>query len=850
MKKPIASYLALAISAALFGPVAQANDQQNASNKVEVIEVTGIRGSLKQALNNKRFSDAVVDSISAEDIGKFPDKNIGDALQRIPGITVSRDFSEVDGVTIRGTAPQHSLVLLNGQNVASVGWFDLAPFNRSFNFEMLSAEQVAGMDVYKSVESNVNEGAIGGTINLKTRRPLDLDANTVFASTEGAYSKSDGDWSANGSGLYSWKNDNDNFGILAAYSVENINVYRETLRSFGAPGPLNNPDSAGNIPTAPGAMASILFDEERKRESTQITLQYQASDRLNFVLDYNDFSLKNEHLNTAMFAVPQLFSEYDATTAVVNDKGVTTRVTTVPFGGEQPLVPLFNNSIVRTPHMQMDVLNLTAEYEQDDWTLSAVIGQSTAKSRGLQSSTWWGNLENSEKTGFTFDISGPHELDLTHPDYAMDHDQMMIHNEFSFVNNIRDNEINYAQLDFQHNLDYGIFTSLQAGVKIQDQEFSARIDRYDDGLIQKAMADGLRLSDYNGGHVSGLHGKEGRSGTLSAFALMNNDIWDYAHANKSATRATEAFSIEEDITSAYVKANFSGEGFRGNLGVRFVDTDVASTGEIDGQPATGKKSYSNILPSLNIVADLSQDVLLRFAAGSSVARPDYDQMKMSASLVPTMETATIGNPDIEPYKSDQYDLGLEWYFDPSSLLGVTLFQKNISDYIYTTAAREALDGCSQSCLVTRFRNVGTADVSGVEFQYQQDFGNGFGAQFNYTYTDSSVVNPAGEKQRLDRVSRNSFNIAAYYEDDTFSARLAYNARDEWLSFESSALATNKPYHQLDASFVWHVTDYLDVSVEGVNILNEARITTLPEFDVYHSIDEYGARYFVGASVKF
>ncbi|WP_286270158.1 TonB-dependent receptor [Thalassotalea hakodatensis] len=849
MKTPVASYLALAITAALSGYSVNAYAEQSTSEKVEVIEVKGIRGSLSQALNNKRFTDAVIDSISAEDIGKFPDKNIGDALQRIPGVTVSRDFSEVDGVTVRGTAPQHSMVLLNGQNVASVGWFDLAPFNRSFNFELLSAEQIGGLDVYKSVEADINEGALGGTINLKTRRPLSVESNTFFASTEGAYSKSAGDWTANGSGLYSWKNDNESLGFLVAHSVENQSVYRETLRSFGEP--LAKPaDSLGNIPVAPGAMASILFDEERKRESSQVTLQYQATEQLQLIADYNKFTLENDHVNTAMFAIPALFSQYDGTTAVVNDKGVTTRVTTVPFGGAQPLVPLFNNAVLRKPKMEMDVLNLTAEYQTDSWSLNAVIGQSTAKSRGLQSSTWWGNIAESEKTGFTFDTSGPLELELTHPDYALDHEQMMIHSEFSYLNNIRDNEINYYQIDVVHELDFGIFTSIKSGIKYQDQEFSARIDRYDDGILASAMNDGLTLADYNGGTVSGLHSKEGRDGTLSSFAVINRDIWQYAKDNQGALRVTEAFLIDESITSAYAKANFSGDGFRGNIGVRIVETDVNSTGEIDGKPSTGKKSYTNILPSINVVADVTEDLLVRFAAGSSVARPDYDQMKMSASLVPTMGTATIGNPDIEPYKSDQYDLGIEWYFDPSSLLGATLFKKNISDYIYTTAAQESLAGCSETCLVTRSRNVGTADVSGVEFQYQQDFGNGFGVQFNYTYTDSSLINPAGQKERLDRVSQNSFNLSGYYENEDVSARIAYNARDEWQSFESSALATNKPYYQLDASFVWHVTDNVDISIEGVNILNEARVTTLPEYNVYHSVDEYGARYFVGASVKF
>lgn len=824
-------------SAALFTVSGNAFAADDEKKTIEVIEVKGIRGSLSKALNTKRFSDSVLDSISAEDIGKFPDKNIGDAMQRIPGVTVVRTYGEVNGVTVRGTAPEHSMVLLNGQNVASVGWFDLGGINRSFNFEMLASEQISGMDLHKSVEANINEGAIGGTVNLKTRKPLELDSGTIFGSVEGAYHKSVEEWDPAYSALGSWKTDDETFGILVAYSNEESKVYRETLSNFGTP--------------SYGAMSSILFDEDRERSSSQITVQYAPSDDLVFSLNYNLFELNNDHINSAMFGIVG-FGAVDSNSITTNDAGIITRATTNGANGPG-LAPLFYNPVLRTPEMQTDALNLTLEYDTDDWSVNIVAGSSSAEGRTKQSSTWWGDTANTANAGYTYDVAGALEIIPTNPDYLSSHSNFMIFQEFTYINYIRDNDIDYAQSDFTFQLNKGIFSTIEAGLKIQNQTFASRGD-YRDVDVNKAIADGLTLADYNGGFVSGLHSKEGREGSLSAFPIANRGLWDYAEQNKAtATTTLSKFSIEEDITAAYVVGNFQGDGFRGNIGLRYVDTDVISKGSIDGEPSQGKKNYTNFLPSVNIAADISDDLIFRFAAGSTVARPDYDDMQMAETISVSFSTATVGSPDLDPYKADQYDIGLEWYFDEASIVGATLFIKNISDYIETTSATESYAGCSETCLVTRSRNVGTADVTGIELQAQHDFGNGFGVQGNYTYTDSEVTNSAGKTVPLNEVSKNSYNISAYYEDDNFSARLAYNYRDEWMrEYNGSGSASvNDAYSQLDASIVWHAMENVDISFEAVNLTNEALVLRQPDFgNVIHSIDEFGTRYYLGASFKF
>ena len=182
-KCALAVKLGLVVGAAALSMPALAQQAATATagakeQNVEVIEVRGIRRSLSESVNAKRFSDAVVDAVSAEDIGQLPDSDVGQALGRIPGVTVGRTFGQGSSVTIRGTDPLMTLTTLNGQNVASTGWYDQMNIDRSFNYSLLPPELIGGMEVYKSSQADLTEGGIGGTVIVRTRKPLALLAFT------------------------------------------------------------------------------------------------------------------------------------------------------------------------------------------------------------------------------------------------------------------------------------------------------------------------------------------------------------------------------------------------------------------------------------------------------------------------------------------------------------------------------------------------------------------------------------------------------------------------------------------------------------------------------------------------
>lgn len=234
-KCALAVKMSLLIGAASCALPALAQQQEQAAQeeKVEVIEVRGIRASQEANINAKRFSAAVVDVVTAEDIGKFPDKNVAESLSRITGVSVTRSFGEGEKIAVRGTDPAQNRTLLNGASVASADWFVLDNPSRAFNFTLLPSNLVSDLEVYKSPQADIQEGSLGGTVYLKTRKPLDLEANTVSLQVQNQYSDVSEEWDPQLSGLYSWKNEDENFGILVSLTKQDRTLAREGKEVLG-----------------------------------------------------------------------------------------------------------------------------------------------------------------------------------------------------------------------------------------------------------------------------------------------------------------------------------------------------------------------------------------------------------------------------------------------------------------------------------------------------------------------------------------------------------------------------------------------------------------------------------------
>jgi iron complex outermembrane receptor protein len=351
-----------------------------------------------------------------------------------------------------------------------------------------------------------------------------------------------------------------------------------------------------------------------------------------------------------------------------------------------------------------------------------------------------------------------------------------------------------------------------------------------------------------------LHGEAATSGSLTRYAWLNGDV---------AQRVIDPlldlhydfderayYKINEQIVAAYIKGDFELGRLRGNAGVRAVRTDQDSTAFINGTRGTVSRSYTDYLPSLNVVFGISDDLLLRGAVSRAMARNTFQDLSANITIDATTGSASAGNPRLDPIYADQFELGAEWYFSDASLVSATYFWKSLDTFIYRRTASEVIDG--QTLNVTRpFNSDDGADIQGVELQWQQSFGGGFGVVVNYTFTDAEVDPVPGQpKLKLQGNSEDQLNASAYFENERFSARLSYNYRsDAFGALTMGSQIVTEAYEQLDATASWNLSDAIVLYVTAVNLTNEV-IFQRTDDGIPVGFYENGPRYSLGARVKF
>jgi len=865
-KSLLAVNIGLVVGAGFTG-AAFAADEVKVQDDVEVIEVRGIRASNKENLNGKRFSNAVVDVVTAEDVGKFPDGDVGESLGRISGVSVSRQFGQGQQVSIRGASAQLTRTLLDGHTVASTSWFDQQAVDRSFNYSLLPSELVGGLEVYKSSQANLVEGGIGGTVIVKTRKPLDLEANTVFASVKADYGTVSEETDPELSGLYSWKNNNETFGILAAGSLSEVDYQRNGIESSGG---------------WSGGMAPTTFQQARERTAYNVAMQYQPSDSLVLGLTYTSLELDANNANSQIIIFPG-----EGSCEQVNASGNCASRNIDGTG------TAFFQTWARKASMKSDTVDLDWQYDAESFTFKGRVGKTSADSDVTTANYGMFANNNSDLNG-SMDMTG----DVTKFNLAnQSYDASILPDTISPQTwapeyNPDSDEESYLNLDFEIPLDLGVVTAIKTGLRYADHKV---VQDGNAAIVNPDLVPVRNASAYYPGTVTA------GGGFVIPEPDMDLMIADSLAMTEGYTARPQAYgTIEEENLAIYAMADFDAGGIRGNLGVRYISTDISSDyydlsdeGVYDSTLSTDKADYSEFLPSLNVVMDLADNVILRTSAAQVISRPNYADLFATRNLAgytdnrPLNEVLNTGNVGLSPFKAFQADIGVEWYFDDDAMLSVTYFTKEVSSFIstqqqtnqqigidipvYTTNpdAGEPPCGAQQyDCWTVSSSTNGTGgSIEGIEFQIQDSFDNGFGYSFNYTYSDAEA--PA--ENYPDRVgvfsdsSKNSYNVVGFYENDDFSARLAYNWRSEFIIREAPGWYGNREhqaYGQLDFSATYSVTDYLDVTFEGINLTEEDSIqlgnndasTSLPNPDLLNDFPVWSfegeARYKLGVTMRF
>jgi iron complex outermembrane receptor protein len=880
--------LALVFGAASGGLFAQ--DEAGNEGAIEEVVVTGMRASLEDALNKKRESDAVMDAISSEDIGKLPDDNIGEALQRITGVSLDREAGEGKGVSVRGLGEGLSMVTINGQKMASTEG------SRGFNFSVLDASMVSALEVWKSPIARQDEGAVGGTINIVTRGPLDYKSTRVNLSATGQYEEPTEDWGGKYTANILTQNDSQTFGfaisantsnrvtrsdqvIIPGWSLRDENHKDWSSRGWDDLAAANGLDYI----FYPMDASSRVRLYDRDRTGVNPTIQWRPTENLEIRVDGFYSKLEDYDINqSSQVRIRDLVIgggrnvnnydwEFDGNKAVFFD------ATDANIGGGWRGHRTI--STLRENKWKSQGVNTRVDYHiSDNREISFAFGNNT----GDGAKTTFPVVDFRDAIGFSVDLRDNPEFPQTIINGGgMDDSALQLWTVS--INDLFDEEKqDFAQLDFSNYFDSNHLKAIHVGLKSHNEKLDHTRVRPADN---RAGTSGFSLDDFAlicGDMPCAVSDFKYANDTLAplngsfTFADFDKLLDEFPRdSREEEIRYNESFTVDESTIAAYIQADLDGELFgipyRGNAGIRYYDTDLTSSSWSDQAgtlPVEVKRSYSDILPSLNLVFVLQEDLLLRFGLAKVMARPNQEDLALAGTYNMTEETARVGNPYLDPFEATAFDAGIEWYFSDLGLLSAAVFYKDIKSFISNGVIEGGIPVDTGDGIVifdaTGPINGDAGKVQGIELGYQQLFEflpapfDGVGMQLNYTYTDSDVDIPYIEggqsiNMPLEGLSEDSLNFVAYYENDFLSFRVAYNYRDVFLSNRANTQGNpvfTDAYGQWDASANWNISKNLTLSVNAINLNDEARYQYFLTRDRMLAHRASGRRFNVGLRFRY
>ena len=861
---------------------------QDAQQEDEIV-VTGFRASVAQSIEAQREADAVVNVLSAEDVGKFPDHNVAEALQRLPGVQINREFGEGERVSVRGLAPTLTRTLLNGHSLATADWFILEQLaaTRSFNYLMLPSEVIGQVYVYKSPTADIDEGGVGGTVDVRTRNPLDMEPMTYAASIQGSYHDLRGDTNPQVSGLFSWRNEAGTLGVMVAGVYQENNIRRDGVETLGYFGYDHDANAGTPDVLVPSLIGSALFQQERVREGANFAVQFRPNNAwdINITGLYSKFEADNYNQNFLAWGSNALGGGGTLTNVVIQDDTVVAGTIASTPGGRGAVF----DAIDRRAHAQTRNIDFDTNYTPNDtWKMHFQIGYTDAEGNTDAQPF----VEFGAPATFNYDLrtSAPSvtftNLDPTDPnDMAFDFASMhQVTND--------DNEF-YTYFDVTHDLNMGPLTAVQAGLKYTDhQRETAFLATTFGGFFLPLQATGCggpcTPASFFGGLTPGDFLDEiGSAGTLDSYWQVDRGLLEQFLLNFPGVEAgrvpllSESFAVEERATGGYLLGRFQGEGWTGNIGVRVVNTDQETSGFVTGVPpgpgvisnpfgnflpVSFDRSYTDILPSANFSFDLSEHLVFRMAAARTMSRPDFTDIVPRVSLNPGSLTGTAGNPDVDPYRANQFDMSLEYYPSNNSVFQVALFYKDIQSFVTSEivsgvfpveTATPNLSRCVSAggpnpnlynCefFIDQRANGSGGRVQGFELNFQTPLWNDFGVLLNYTYSDGET--DSGDP--LPGNSENTYNITGYYENEILSARLSYTERSEFfVTFDRASPLNQDGVRSLDSSISWNVTPQVALTFDAINITDEPIVQFSGDGFRPRAIYDNGRQFLFGARIR-
>ena len=754
-KTQLATSMALLMGSSFALPTyaQEADAELQPEGEVEVIQVSGIRGSMIRSMDLKRSSSGVVDAISAEELGKFPDTNLAEALQRITGVTISRSNGEGSQITVRGFGPEFNLVTLNGRQMPGTG------FTRSFNLENLSSEGVNTLELHKTARAENPSGGLGATVNIITMKPLARPGQQASFSAKGIYDTSNvegDDVTPEIAGVYSNTFADDRFGFGVSFSHQERDFQQQSaniqgwvlqenaeLPDLDAANVIDNRTNITDAAFFPKDMNYSINDVQRERSNGQVTFQFRPVDNFTATLDYT------------------------ATRAI-------TGTNTVGWG-------IWNNfgSNINAYELDENGTAVYADISGDDASFTASRNTTRVDARSLGVNLDW---ELNDDWHFTLDyhdsynetdngydeglgssgqiILGSDQLSSKVYDFREGEIPQVYVNWNNGTNEILPSEIDSNFSQFIYSPGRSDIEQLQLDGTWYNSAFDIPLVKIDFGIARTEQAltgfeawSGLRGGpgfnpSYTEIFPDSMFVRHDTDGFLDAFdgggADMNPGYYytfDFDEAiarqlayltadvvGESNVYSTDPYfsgdpsvsNVEEVTNAVYVQTewdfDYKGYYIQVNAGVRYEETEVPSAAEVrvptqvnwvsasewvtdfedDLQLLDFTGEYSIALPMFDVKVDLTDDIVARFSWGKSITRAPIGLLQggLSFSGSPKIgaRTASAGNTSLLPYLSDNLDLSFEWYYDEASYASLGLFRKSVKNYISYTSVQETYEG--------------------------------------------------------------------------------------------------------------------------------------------------------------
>ena len=837
---------------ATLGSAAQAQES-------DVIVVQGFRSSLAQALDVKRDSNGVVDAIVAEDIAAFPDLNLAESIQRIPGISINRVAGEGRQITVRGLGADFTRVRINGMEALSTtGGSDASGGSnrgRGFDFNTFASDLFNQIRVTKTTSASMDEGSLGATVDLRTARPFDYgEGLTAAFSGQIGYNSLSEEASPRLAGLMSWVNPDETFGANLSVAFSDRTIIEEgfstvrwqdgNFRSVNGVACPAGPDCASIDTNSrvyhPRIPRYGRLTNEQERLGITGGLQFRPSERTTVSLDalYSSFdATRTENFLEVFFRSQE--GQIDVNSVTLNS-GLN-----IMDSGTFDISANANRTHPIRSEGRYD--ELSTEFTQ--FTLNVDHDFSDRLRGNFLAGTVTSDFDNPIQTTILFDAVG----DVT--GYSYD-----------FRNNINTPAIDFGSLDVTDPSQFA-FTE----IRDRPQSVSNSFDTFAASLEFDAnetwtLSGGLNFKQYdfesrearrestNGSIVCALPGVSCPAGatglpitaglftTLTGFGndlgmpTGNDTAWIVPNIQAAAAaagiynipgtvRSGNQRAVSEEDLGAFFQADFNTQlgdiPVRGDVGVRYVETTTTATGLVSGTEVTVERSYEDTLPSLNLTFEMSEDFLIRFGVAKVMARPSLGNLTPGGSLdsfngPPFRYNA--GNPGLDPYRATTYDASFEWYFDNEALFAVSLFYKDVSSFFTSSQSVEV--AFSQSGLpanlppassplfnliqaggdplveISQVSNGGSASVQGFEVAYQQPFTFLPEPFHNFGFQGNYTYVDSDE---IIGFSPNAYNATLYYENERLSARISSAYRDAYVTRRASS-STGRDERGVDSSF--------------------------------------------------